>query len=146
MKNAVVLSAAFVLCVVTFAKSGDSKEDVKAMEGTWLPLSAELSGAKFPDEVLKIMKLTLKGETYSVDVGGKLDKGTCKIDASKKPKTLDIVGTEGPNQGKTIPAIYELTKDGLKVCYDLSGKERPKEFKSEKGTQQFLVVYQREKK
>ena len=99
-----------------------------------------------PDELLKTIKLTIKGNEYTADVGGKVDKGTLKIDASKKPKTMDIVGTDGPNQGKTFPAIYELSKDTVKICYDLSGKERPKDFKAEEGSKLFLVVYQREKK
>ncbi len=59
---------------------------------------------------------------------------------------LDVIGTEGPNKGKTIPAIFDLAGDTLKICYDLSGQARPTEFKSSPGTQQFLATYQREKK
>jgi len=38
-------------------------------------------------------------------------------------------------------------KDGdtLRVCYDLSGKSRPTEFKTKEVTQLFLVTYKREK-
>ena len=36
--------------------------------------------------------------------------------------------------------------DTLRICYDLSGKSRPAEFKTEKGTQLFLVTYKREKR
>jgi hypothetical protein len=55
------------------------------------------------------------------------------------------VGTDGPNKGKTFLAIYELDKDSLKVCYDLSGKARPTEFKTKPDTTLFLVTYTREK-
>jgi uncharacterized protein (TIGR03067 family) len=58
---------------------------------------------------------------------------------------MDITGTEGPNKGKTILAIYEITDDTLRICYDLSGKARPTEFKTTKGTKLFLVTYNREK-
>jgi uncharacterized protein (TIGR03067 family) len=58
---------------------------------------------------------------------------------------LDITGTEGPNKGKTILGIYEKTGDTLRVCYDLGGKARPVEFKTEKGTLHFLVTYERQK-
>jgi uncharacterized protein (TIGR03067 family) len=58
---------------------------------------------------------------------------------------MDITGTDGPNKGKTFPAIYELDGDTLKVCYDLSGKERPKALKTESGTMTFLVIYKRVK-
>jgi uncharacterized protein (TIGR03067 family) len=89
--------------------------------------------------------LVIKSDQYTVTVGAQTDKGTVKLDPSKKPKEIDIVGTEGPNKGKTILAIYELDKDTLKVCYDLSGKARPTEFKTKADTMQFLVTYAREK-
>jgi uncharacterized protein (TIGR03067 family) len=56
---------------------------------------------------------------------------------------MDILGTEGPNKGKTFLAIYELTGDSLKICYDLEGKTRPTEFRTNPGTQLFLVLYKR---
>jgi uncharacterized protein (TIGR03067 family) len=67
------------------------------------------------------------------------------LNPKAKPKELDIVGTDGPNKGKTILAIYEQDGDTLRICYDLSGKGRPTEFKTKEGTQSFLVTYVREK-
>ncbi len=78
-------------------------------------------------------------------VGTKPDRGTCKRNPSAKPKALDITGTEGPNKGKTILCIYEHDGDTLRVCYDLSGKSRPSEFKTKTGTPLFLVEYKRQK-
>jgi uncharacterized protein (TIGR03067 family) len=115
------------------------------MDGTWLPATAELGGEKFPDEVRKTTKLVVKGDKYTVTVGKAVDKGTVKLNPSAKPKAMDITGTEGPNKGKTILAIYERNGDTLRVCYDLSGKNRPTEFKTEEGTLLFLVTYKREK-
>jgi uncharacterized protein (TIGR03067 family) len=123
----------------------DDKDAGASLEGTWLPSTAELAGQKFPDEITKTIKLTIKGAKYTVTVGKMIDKGTCKLDMSATPKTIDIVGTEGPNKGKTILAIYELTGDTLKVCYDLGGKARPTAFESKPDTQLFLVTYKREK-
>jgi len=125
-------------------KGNDSQDDAKSMNGTWLPSAAELAGAEFPDEVRKSIKLIINDGTYTVTVGTNLDRGTVKLDPSKKLKELDIMGTEGPNKGKTILAIFEKTGDTLKICYDLSGKARPTEFKTEKGTLQFLVTYERQ--
>jgi uncharacterized protein (TIGR03067 family) len=141
------------LCVTLFlalslpflSRGDDAKDDAKSIDGTWLPSVAELGGEKFPDEVRKTMKLVMDDGKYTVTVGKNPDKGTVKLDPSKKPKEMDIVGTEGPNKGKTFLAIYEKTDDTLRICYDLSGKARPTEFKTAKGTQQFLVTYNREK-
>ena len=137
------LAIALVLSFLSAAWSGDAKDDT--LQGTWLPSSAELGGKVFPDEVRKTIKLVIKGDKYTVTVGEKVDKGTVKLNPAAKPKALDITGTEGPNKGKTILAIYERNGDTLRVCYDLSGKNRPKEFKTKEGTQLFLVTYKREK-
>ena len=56
---------------------------------------------------------------------------------------MTITGTEGPNHGKTFPAIYEIKGDTLRICYDLSGVKRPTEFKSVPGTRLYLVTYSR---
>lgn len=134
------------LLIVLTMGADNRKEDSATMNGTWLPSSAELAGNPFPEAVLKTMKLEIKDNKYVVTVGEAVDKGTTKVDPAAKPKTVDITGTEGPNKGKTILAIYELSGDAFKVCYDLSGKSRPTEFKTKPDTQLFLVEYKREKK
>jgi len=120
-------------------------DDAESMDGTWLPSAAELGGEKFPDEVRKTIKLVIDDGKYKVTVGKNPDRGTVKLDPSKKPKEMDILGTEGPNKGKRILAIYEMTDDTLRICYDLSGKARPSEFKTAKDSKRFLVTYKREK-
>lgn len=144
-----VLFCVTVLLALVPAASGDGPKeggaDQKAMQGTWLATSAEMAGKPFPDQVTKSIRLVLADGKYTVTVGDRPDEGTTKIDPTKKPKTLDITGTKGPNQGKTFLCIYELTGDTLRVCYDLSGKERPTEFKTKPETQLFLVTYRRQK-
>lgn len=135
---------AVVLALASIGHAADTKTD--NLDGTWLPASAEFGGEKFPDEVRKTIKLVLKGDRYTVTAGTQPDSGTIKVDPSAKPKAMDITGTEGPNKGKTFPAIYEHDGDTLQICYDLDGKARPTEFKSKPGTKQFLVTYKREKR
>lgn len=137
-----VAFALVVLC--SSAAWGDDSKD-NTLEGTWVPSAAELGGKKFPDEVRKTIRLEIKGNHYTVTVGAQPDRGTCKLDPSAKPKALDITGTEGPNKGRTILAIYERDGDTLRICYDLSGKDRPAEFKTEEGTGLFLVEYKLQK-
>ena len=139
------IALALVLSFSSPVCGGGAKDD-DAMQATWLASSAELGGSKFPDEVRKSIKLVIKDGKYTVTVGKDPDQGTVKLDPSAKPKAMDITGTDGPNKGKTILAIYELKGDTLRVCYDLGGKSRPTEFKTKEGTQQFLVTYKREKR
>ena len=145
MKRVTLLSACLVLSLA-IPVFGDDKEDMKMMEGEWTPTAGEFGGKPFPDEILKSIKLVLKGDTYTVGAGDQTDRGTVKVDAAKTPKTMDVTGTEGPNKGKTFPAIYELSGDTLKVCYNLGGSDRPTEFKTKEGTQFFLATYKRSKK
>jgi uncharacterized protein (TIGR03067 family) len=145
MRRIVAVLAIVALWPLAVAWSDNAKDNGKSMEGTWLPIEAELAGQKFPDEQLKVMSLTMTGGNYTVKVGPTLDKGTYKFDGKAKPMAIDITGVEGPNKGKTLLAICEQSGDMLRVCYDLSGKKRPTEFKTEKGTLMFLVTYKRAK-
>jgi len=137
-----------ILAVVSFAPRDEGREeneDGKAIQGTWLPLTAELAGREFPPAVRNSIKLVLEGERYTVTVGDQIDEGTITLDPSKNPKAMTITGTRGPNEGKTFLAIYELSGDSLRICYDLSGKAYPGEFKTKSGTQLYLVDYRRRK-
>jgi uncharacterized protein (TIGR03067 family) len=133
---------ALVLSSSLAARGADTRDTI---DGTWLPEKAELAGKPFPEAYRKTMKLVVKDGKYTVTLGKTTDIGTVKLKASSKPKEIDIVGTEGPNKGKTILAIYERDGDTLRICYDLSGKSRPKEFKTKEETQLFLVTYKRQK-
>jgi len=127
------------------ARGQNAADERKLLQGTWLPTAAEVSENPFGEATLKIMKLVVEGDKYAVTVGISVDLGTIRIDPAAKPKTMDIIGTEGPNKGKTLLAIYELNGDNLRVCYDLTGKVRPTEFKTRKGEALFLATYKRAK-
>ncbi len=119
--------------------------DTKSVQGDWVPVKAELGGQPMDDGVLKTISLKLGDGTYEVYVGDKPDKGTFKVDSTTTPRSMDVTGTDGPNKGKTFPAIYELKDETLCICYDLSGTRRPAEFKSIAGTKLYLVTYNRKK-
>ena len=94
---------------------------------------------------MKSISLKMDNGKYEVFVGDKPDRGTYMLDSATKPKSMNVIGTEGPNKGKTFPAIYELNGDTLRICYDLSGVKRPTEFKTSAGTKLYLVTYTRKK-
>jgi uncharacterized protein (TIGR03067 family) len=141
-KTAIVTCVLFGLFSTPFVLGAGPDE--KEIQGTWKPQTAELGGKPYPQKVLEMMTLTLGDGTYAMKAE-QLDEGTVKLMTDKTPRAMDIKGTRGPNKGKTIPAIYELKDDTLRICYDLSGKARPEEFKTETGTLKFLVIYKREK-
>lgn len=135
-----------VLLACALPALADDKADWKKLEGDWTPVGMELGGTKWNAEQFKGSKLTITEGKYSLLFGGQADKGDVKIDSAKKPKAMDITGTEGPNKGKTIPAIYDFEDGVLKICYALKGTDRPGEFKTTKENEFFLAVYKRDKK
>ena len=145
MRSISFYSAILSLTILQTGKCDDPK-DSERVDGTWLGSKAELSGKPFPEELTRTIRITVEKGMYKVDVSGMSEEGTFKLDPSTKPKSLDMTGTNGQNKGKQLLAIYELNGDTLKVCYDLSGKNRPKEFKTTEGSELYLVTYKREKK
>jgi uncharacterized protein (TIGR03067 family) len=158
MLRQAALALAIGLLFAGFGSSGvagDSQEEafkkeLKAMAGTWRPVAAEVDGLKAPEERLKESVVT-RDEAGNL-VARRGDKiimeGTVKkINATKKPKTIDSEITAGDNKGKTILGIYELEGDTLRICVVLPGKgERPTEFSAGAGSGCALTVYKREKK
>jgi uncharacterized protein (TIGR03067 family) len=137
------------LCLATVASwnalAADDADDPKALQGTWIPVKAELGGQPMSEQLLSVIVLRLDKNEYEVTVAGDPDKGTWTLDSAARPKAMTITGVKGPNAGKTFPAIYELKGDTLRICYDLSGAKRPAEFKSIAGTKLYLVTYNRKK-
>ncbi len=135
------------LCVMAVGSVGwcaDTKTPEKGtLNGLWAVTSAVHAGEKLDADAAKGIHLNLVNGKYTVTVGDTKDIGTYKTDESKTPHELTITGTEGPNKGKTILAIYELKDGALTVCYDMSGKAFPKKFESEANTPTFLATYER---
>ena len=137
------------LAIADDQKKGDKpidKKDYEKITGKWRPTSMQMGDTKFTDEQLNATTLAIDGENYTVTIKGEkdtaeIDKGTLKVDVLAKPMSMDILSKEGPNKGKTIPAIYEISGDTLKVCYALDGKKRPTEFKT--GDKVLLAIYKR---
>jgi uncharacterized protein (TIGR03067 family) len=124
----------------------DVEKELKKFQGTWTFESVEAGGKKLPADQFRGMTVTFEGDKYSVRAGGNVvEAAALKLDPSKTPKALDSTVTEGPNKGRVYLAVYEISGDTLKVCFDPEGKQRPTEFKGESGAQT-LVVHKRVKK
>lgn len=138
------LACLFLAAAISFNLHAADSPDAKSLQGTWIPVKADLGGRPMPEAVLKGITLKMDKGAYVV-MAESADKGTYTVDATTKPKSITISGTNGPNQGKTFPAIYELKGETLRICYDLSGAKRPITFESVPGTKLYLVTYQRKK-
>jgi len=124
----------------------EALKELQKFQGTWTFESIQTGGKELPAAGFKGMTVVFEGDKYSVKMGDEVVEAVrLKLDPSQSPKAFDSTVTEGPNKGTVILAIYEISGDTLKVCFDPEGKKRPTEFKAESGSQT-LVVHKRVKK
>lgn len=150
------IHALLVLTIILLALGRDVRADeedavkreLQALKGTWTLVSREADGKKLGEEELKGVVATRDEEgNVSVRRGDQvLYEANGKIDPTKKPKTVDVTYTAGPNKGQVLLGIYETDGDTHRVCIAQAGGARPTEFSAKAGSGQILVVYKREKK
>ncbi|AMV30271.1 hypothetical protein VT84_38115 [Gemmata sp. SH-PL17] len=142
-----MLQTASMLCVLlTSAFIEEPKGDLKALQGTWLIEDAKLGGRDHKED-FKGMKLIVTDDKYVIDFGENSDKGTIKIDATQKPKHIDLTTREkGPFKGRTLPGLYELKDDTVVLCLNSEKPDRPTTFEAKAKTPLMLLTFKREKK
>lgn len=153
MKPQFLLVAALGLVVAADEPGkGDGKKlspDLKQMQGTWRVILVEFGGKKATKEENEKVnfRLVVEGERYTVYLNDeKFTSGRMKLDPAKKPKEMDTREEEGPNKGKTLQSIYKIEGDVMMACFNVPGGQRPTEFKTEEGSEQMLLKYERVRK
>jgi len=120
----------------TKPQGGKEATGASAIQGSWLISS--INGQTAP-EMSPELKLTFEGDKYHQTLGGTVnERGTFKVDASKKPMTIDLSIAEGSDAGKTQMGIFEVTGDTMRLSLDTPGAgQRPTDFSLKDG---LLVV------
>lgn len=124
-------------------------EDHDKLQGTWKMDHATLNGMAMMNDVRWIfdgdhMTIVLKGN-YEGGVKSEFQLGT-----GDSPNTILIKYFDNPlaNQGYaggSYTGIYKLSGDKLRVCYDMAGRQYPKNFDAGKGTGRMSYEFTREK-
>ena len=118
----------------------------KRLEGAWLPVAAYVAGEVLPVTELRIARLLITEAGYQIldHQQHVVDRGELRLDAASAA-AMDLVGLEGPNAGRTLLAIYELSNDLLSICYDMEGgAERPRSMQPEEDQVLLLITYARD--
>jgi uncharacterized protein (TIGR03067 family) len=119
--------------------------DQQKMQGTWKAVSVENGGKKRPEQDIKNWKLIVSENKMTARDGDDLlDESTFQLDASKKPRAIEIHYIAGPDKGKKVTGIYLIEKDTLKICVTQQEKDGPTEFVSKPDTDHTLVILKRE--
>jgi len=113
------------------------------LHGIWEMIRAESGGEPSSDLLALRVELHLTADTYRVHFAGELaDQGTFTRAATGSHAALILLGGKGPNAGRTIPCIYQLVGDRLRVCYGMDGTV-PAEFATVTGSPHYLATYRR---
>jgi uncharacterized protein (TIGR03067 family) len=125
----------------------DRQKELEALQGTWAAVTVERNGQRAPAEALKGFEVVIQGNRMTINPGKDDRTSTFTLDPSKRPRWLDNTPEQGPKKGQSLPAIYELQGDSLKLCFDNEGvsDKRPTAFRTTSGSGLALFVLQREK-
>ena len=118
----------FSLGALVAVAGGDSTTKI---EGSWSATAGSDDGKKIPPEAIDklMMVVVFKDGNYTVSIMGKeVEKGTYKMNATKKPATIDMNVQEGKDKNKTQIGIFKVDADQLTMAVVIGSKNRPKTF------------------
>jgi uncharacterized protein (TIGR03067 family) len=140
-----LLSAVALLSQGGAAEKPQKDED--KLRGLWTLTSSERNGKKEIEEGKLPLGVEFTAETFRFQLpAGARHPQPYKLDAGKKPKAIDWLPGDKNRLSKPLLGIYELEGDTLKICWGKQGGERPREFKSTAGGDEWLWVLKRAKK
>jgi uncharacterized protein (TIGR03067 family) len=105
--------------------------------------SFQSDGAEVPSITFDNARIEIGGDRF-VSLGmGATYEGTVVIDATKKPKALDLVFTAGHAEGTRNLGIYRLDGDQWTLCLATTGTRRPRAFATKPDSGLALETFQR---
>ena len=142
------------LLLALFIPSLIQAEDPKLILGTWKIDQGWRYGKPVPADS-DLMKTTwvVTGDKIIIKGGPERNKeepAFYKLTPKKKPGSIgfiDIRPGEDPNTERSIPGIYQVTKDTLKICFRKSkNRPRPTKLESTNEGRETYVILKRVKK
>ena len=117
-------------------------DDLKRLQGGWEMVRVESEGMLSP----ALGRWVFKGSVVQAGYTGADLRpiGSVKLDSSKRPKHLDLAGTNGGANSEAIPGIFKLDKDRLIICLGPKGTtERPEDFVAPPGSNWTVLTFMR---
>ena len=110
-------------------------------------MAATINGKALADTTVKKLRLTMTDTRYKTERNDEvLFDSNYRLDMTKTPAHINMVGTEGDLAGKEAQGIIVVQGDTLRICYTMPGKPRPVSFASLTNSEAYLIVWKREKK
>jgi uncharacterized protein (TIGR03067 family) len=121
------------------------RTDLDGLQGKWVLTSMETEGDVVPAEDIKDWTAVYEGNRLTLRAGDRIRRrGIVTLAPDRTPKAMNTWDQDGPYDDQTVPGIYELKGDTLRLAFARPGQERPKEFTSKSGTAFLVCVYKRQ--
>jgi uncharacterized protein (TIGR03067 family) len=141
LRATIILLSAATFLAAQPAEEAVEKE-VKLFQGKWEALSGQsFDGTQLTDVEAQLTSLEVDGDKFTLKTGSLTVNGTFSLDPSKKLKTIDVF--LGDSKENVLRGIYVSNGDVRKSCFAAPGKDRPTEFRKEKG---FMIMEWRQVK
>jgi hypothetical protein len=117
-------------------------------------IRAEFDGQSAPELIVQHTELHLTATRYSIRFDGQIaDAGTFDLmpENPSPPTDSAIAATSstlllradfGPNAGRSVPCIFQLVRDRLRICFGLDGT-LPSDFATAANSHRYLATYRR---
>jgi uncharacterized protein (TIGR03067 family) len=139
------LIAALAALIVAGVSAAEKETNHAArLVGTWNCMTATVNGKPLSESAVRKLRLTMTEQRYKTERTDEvLFDSTYRLNATKTPMQINMVGTEGDLIGKEAKGILSVSNDTLTICYAMPGKPRPVSFQSVPGSEAHLVVWKR---
>jgi uncharacterized protein (TIGR03067 family) len=149
-QNTTMKAIIAMLGMLVVAGAGAAEQEINVtsqVTGTWSCVTATINGKQLSESSAKKLHLTMTGTRYKTERTDEvLFDSTYRLDTTKTPVRINMVGTEGDLAGKEAQGIIAVEGDTLKVCYTMPGKPRPISFASATNSGAYLIFWKRDKK
>ena len=145
LPHVAILLVAVALVAANKGEKKKEKSDFEKIQGTWTIVENFIKGgrANINSKVGAVM--VFSGKTLNTTTkGGQLLEGTFALRPDRKPQQLDII-FKRDGTVLTMPGIYELSGDTLKICLTEPGKPRPKAMGTAEDDLRQMIVLKRVK-
>ena len=124
------------------AQDTRSADDAALWQGKWTMVSCLWNGQPQPGDVQWIVE----GDYYRIRLNQQTHNDHYPFTLDPAHKRIDVNHHDTPpgTYGGKFKGIYEVTKDSLRVCYDLTGSKYPSSFDAGPGSKQAIYEFRRE--
>jgi uncharacterized protein (TIGR03067 family) len=134
----VVLAGALLLAGADSSREFDGATQLDEIQGSWREVPAERNGKPVRGKSKIVVTFDGVNVTYRFDKQI-ANKGTYRVDSSRRPGRLDEIFVDGLNRGSSFKNIYRIDGNKLRIAYTDDGSSYPESFE----TAPFVDTYER---